>query len=210
VAWVRCGLIILQVASHARSAAQRVVVVEVAIGALPRRYGVQARQRKSGGGVIKFAVGPLRGVVALLARGGESGVGYWRRRGVVCGLVATNASRAGDAVIVVDVAVAALPRRYGVRAGQRESRLRVIEGCRLPGRSVVAGLTGLGKSARDVIWVRGVLEILQVTRHASRTRQVVVAVQVAIATLPGRDGVGARQGKVHHGVVEARRGPCNC
>jgi len=191
VAWVRCALVILQVAGHACGAAQSVVVVEVAIGALPRRHGVQARQRKSGGGVIEFAVGPLHGVVALLARGGEAGVGYWCCGAVVSGLVTTDARRAGDAVVVVDVTVAALPRRHSVRASQREPGFRVIECRRLPCRSVVAGFAGLGKSACHMVRVRGVLEILQVTRHASPARQVVVVVGVAIATLPGWDSMGA-------------------
>jgi len=123
VARVRCGLVILQVASHARGTAQRVVVVEVAIGALSRRYGVQACQREASSGVIKLAVGPLHGVVALLARGWEASMGYRCCGAVVCGLVATDARRAGDTVIVVDVTVAALPRRYHVRARQRESGL---------------------------------------------------------------------------------------
>lgn len=141
--------------------------------------------------MIKFAVGPLHGVVALLACGWEAGMGYWRRGIVVSGLVATDARRGCNAVVVVDVTVAALPRRYGVRAGQRESGFRMIERRRLPRRSVVAGVAGLGKSAGDVVRVRGVLKILQVTRYASLASQVVVVVAVAIATLPGRDGVGA-------------------
>jgi len=67
----------------------------------------------------------------------------------------------------------------------------VIEDRRLPCRSVVAGVTSLGKPACDVVRVRGVLKILQVTRHASGARQVVIVVTVAIAALPWRNFVGA-------------------
>jgi len=141
--------------------------------------------------VIKFAVGPLHGVVALLARDWEARMGYWRRGIVVSGLVATDARRRCNAVVVVDVTVAALPWRYGVRASQRESGLRVIECRRLPCRSVVAGVAGLGKSAGDVVRVRCVLKIPQVTRHTVLARQVVVIVAMTIAALPGRDRVRA-------------------
>ena len=209
MAWVRRALVILQVTSHARGAAQRVVVVEVAIGALPRRHGVQTGQREPGGGVVKFAVGPLHRVMALLARGREAGMGHRRRGGVVGGLVAADACRAGNAVVVVDVTVAALPRRYGVRASEREPGFCVIERGRLPGRSVMARVTGLCESTCDVVRVRGVLKILQVTRYASGARQIVVVVGVAIATLPRWNPVGAGQNEVHHRVVEARRRPCN-
>ena len=209
MAGIRCALVILQVASYAGRAVQRVVVVEVAIGALPGRYRVQARQRKAGRGVVKLAISPLHGVMALLTRGGEAGMGHGCVGVVVSGLMATDAGRAGDAVIVVDVTVAALPRRHHVGAIQRKSRFRVIECRRLPGRGVVAGVASFRKSARDVVRVRGVLKILEMARYASARRQVVVVVGVAIAALPRWDRMSAGQCKVHHRVVEARRGPCN-
>ena len=55
----------------------------------------------------------------------------------------------------------------------------------------------------------GVLEILQVARHASRARQVVVVVGVTIRTLPRRHRVRSRQRKIDHRVVKRRRCPCN-
>ena len=48
-------------------------------------------------------------------------------RSVVVVLVAADAGGAGDVVVVVDVAVGTQPGRHGVRAGQNESRSRVIE-----------------------------------------------------------------------------------
>ena len=73
--------------------------------------------------VVEGGAGPGRGVVAVLACGWEelllrrvSRV----RRVVVVGLVATDARRGGDVVVVVDMTIRALPRRHRMRAGQRE------------------------------------------------------------------------------------------
>ena len=80
---VRCHVIgiggsleILQVAAHAGAAGQIVVVVDVAVGAGTWRHGVQAGQDKAGGGMIKFCVGPLHGIVTLLASRREACVGH--------------------------------------------------------------------------------------------------------------------------------------
>ena len=206
---VRRGLIVLQMASHARRAVQRVVVVDVAIAALARRYRVHAGQREPCRRVVEFAIAPLHRVVALLAGGGESCVSYGRGCVVVIVLVAADASRAADAVVVIHVTIAALARRHTMRPGQRESRLGVIEGRRLPRRSVVAGIAGLGESSCHMVWVSGVLKILEVAGDASRTRQVVVVIDVAIATLARRNGVGTSECEVHHGVIELRGRPCD-
>jgi len=124
----------------AQHAVQRVVVVDVAIAAQPRRHGVGTRQLKSGRRVIEFAVGPEHGVVAGLARGRERrrNVVNRRDRAVVVVLVARNASRGRDVVVVVDVAIAALPRRHGVIAGQGEASTVVVERRIQPCRGAVA------------------------------------------------------------------------
>ena len=93
----------------------------MAIGAGAGRHGVQSGQGKAGRRVIELAIRPLRRVVALLARGRESRVRHRRPRVVVVGLMATDAGVYRDVVDVVGVAVGALARRHGVRAGQRES-----------------------------------------------------------------------------------------
>jgi len=66
------SLEILEMACHAGSAVQSVVAVNVTIGALAGRIRVQTGQGKAGGGVIKLAVGPLHGVMALFTGRRES------------------------------------------------------------------------------------------------------------------------------------------
>ena len=70
------SLEILQVAAHAGAAGQIVVVVDVAVRAGAWRHGVQAGQYKAGCGMIKFCVGPLHGIVALLASRREACMGH--------------------------------------------------------------------------------------------------------------------------------------
>ena len=208
---IRVGraLVILQVAGDACRAVQGVVVIDVAVGALPRRHHVQSGERESRSGVIKLAVHPQHRIVALLARCGETRMRHRRGRVVVVGLVATDARRAGDAVVVVHVAVSALPRRYHVRSRQRESRLRVVKRCRLPCRGVVTGFTRLRKATGNVVRVRRTIEILQVTRDARDAGQVVVVIDVAIRALSRRHRVRSGQSEVDHRVIESRRGPGN-
>ena len=211
---VRCDVIrtgraleILQVAGDARRAVQGVVIVDVAVRALAWRNGVQACQRKAGGGVVKLPVGPQHRVVTLLARRGKTRVRHRRGGIVVVGLMTADAGRAGNAVVVVDVAVHALPRRHRMAARQRKSRFRVVKRRRLPRGSVVARLAGLREPTLHMVGIRRVLEILQMARHASRRRDVVVVVYVTIRALPWRHGVHARQREVHLRVVETGRLP---
>src|ERR1700752_1620776 len=72
---IRIGgpLIVFQMASNTSSAGDVVVVVDVAVGALPRRHGVAASQGKSDGGVIKLGVEPVIHSGATLAGGGKPG-----------------------------------------------------------------------------------------------------------------------------------------
>ena len=59
-------LIVGRVAAVAISRQPRPVIVDVAIGALPRRYRVGSGQREPGLTVIKLTVGPLDRIVTVL------------------------------------------------------------------------------------------------------------------------------------------------
>ena len=113
---IRIGraLKVLQVATDARGGVQAVVVIDMAVGAQSRRHGMHASQREAGGGVIELAICPGNGVVAIGACGREARVRYRRDCLRVVILVATDAGRVGDVVVVVDMAVGALPGRNRV------------------------------------------------------------------------------------------------
>ena len=75
--------------------------------------------------------------------------------------VARHAGRRGDVVIIVDMAVCALPWRNGVRAIQGEVHGVVVEGGRLPGNCAVALLASLREMRGHVVGVGRPLKILQ-------------------------------------------------
>lgn len=56
--WIGRVLEILQVAGHARGARKVVVIINVAVGTLPRRHRVQAGEWKTRGVVIKRCIQP--------------------------------------------------------------------------------------------------------------------------------------------------------
>ncbi len=181
---VRRTRVVLLMARVAQRAVQRIVVVDVTIGALPRRNGVRSRQRKPRRRVIEFAIRPQNRVVALLARRRESRMRHRRGGVVVIRLVATEARRAGEGVVIVDVAVGALPRRNRVRPRQRKPRTAVIERCIQPRTRAVALIAAMREIRRHVIRVCRALIILQMARYAGGAAQGVVVIHVAVGTLP--------------------------
>jgi len=68
------SLIVLQVAAYTSCTRQVVVVVDVAVGALPRRYGVASAQRKSNRRVVEARVKPRIGAMASRAIRREGGL----------------------------------------------------------------------------------------------------------------------------------------
>jgi hypothetical protein len=175
----------------------------VAIRALPWRHGVLSREREAGLRVVEVRRRPSACRVTCLAclRKVLLDVIGVRRAGVV-GQVARYASRDRNVVIVVLVAIGALPRRHGVQAGERECGLRVVEVCRRPAAGSVAGLAGLREAQLDVIGIGRAGVVGQVARYASRDRNVVVVVLVAIGTLPRRHGMHSGKRKTGCRVIE--------
>ena len=195
---------IVQVAVHAGRAGDVVIAVDVALGALQR--GVGAGKRKARRRMIKGSSGPGCRAVAYRAIGREAGSRVSR---IICVLeiseVTRHAGCAGQIVIVVNVALGT--RHRGVRAGQWESRRRVIETRRLPRRGVMATLAGLRESLLHVVRVRRTLEILQVASYAGRAGQIVIVVNVALGTRHSRMRAGQR--KSRGGVIKGCSRPGN-
>ena len=105
----------------------------------------------------------------------------WTARSLVLRFVTAVAIRGDRCVVVIYVAVRAGNRSMG--PGQRETRIVVVEGRGSPGRRVVAHLTLLREACGHMIRIVGGLELIQVTAHACSTRDVVVSIRVALATL---------------------------
>lgn len=112
-----CACEIFLVTRYAKGAVQRVVVVDVAIGAQPGRHCVRTSKRKSGARVIKLSVSPLDGVVALFAGGRKSAMRNWTRGSCIVFRVARNAGCNRDVVVIAAVAIGTLPRRDRMRSG---------------------------------------------------------------------------------------------
>ena len=96
--------------------------------------------------------------------------------------VTGDASRAGQVVVIVDVAIGALPRRHRMSTAQRESHRIVIE---LGIHPVIAGMAGIaagGKFRANVIGIGGGLKIFKVTRRTGRGQRLEVAGGAALVT----------------------------
>jgi len=84
-------------------------------------------QGESGYAVVKLAVHPLHNVMALFTGSWEPLMRHGTGRVVVIGLMARNASRGGQVVIVVHMAVRACSGRDRMPASQWKSHRVVIE-----------------------------------------------------------------------------------
>ena len=163
--------------------------------------------------VIEECAGPGGCVVAVLACGWKE---LWLRgvagiRGfVVIGLVAADADGWQGCVIVVHVAIGALPRRNFVRSGKGEGRVVVVKGGIGPDCRVVTQLALCGKAGRNVSGTGGAAVVLLVTRVTGRAVQVVVVVKVAIGALTRRNGVRSRERKSGAVVIESSIEPVRC
>ena len=204
------AVVIDRVTSVAGRRERGVVVIYMATGASD--LGVEAGQRECCGAVVKFAIGPQRGVVAELAGRGETHLDVVDRSGrrVIGVQVAGYAGgvRAGQIIVVVDVAIGAQAWRHGVRVGQREARAGVIELSIRPQHRVVAAFARRREARLDMVHGsgRGVV-VLQMAGRAGGGGQVVVVVDVAVEAHPRRIGVGVREREAYRRVVKGGRLP---
>ena len=195
-------------ARHAGRARQVVVIVDVAIRAGARRHRVRTRQGESGGAVVEGRARPVCRAVALIAGLREVGRHVVRiGRALVILQMAGHAGCAVQAVVIVDVAIGAGPRRNCVHAGQRESSRAVVESRARPVRSAVALIAGLWKARRDVVRIRRALVILQMAGHAGSAIQAVIVIRVAVRAHSGRHRVHAGQRESGRGMIERTVGP---
>ena len=139
-------IVVVRVAAVAIRRQRSVVVVDVTVGTDARRYLMRTGEGEGCVVVIERGVRPNIGVVAEFARRRESSrlVG-WIIRARVVFLMARVAECAVQRIVVVDVAIGALPRRHRVGARQRESRAVVIESRIQPRAGVVALIACLGE-----------------------------------------------------------------
>src|ERR1035438_9126005 len=177
------------VASPTGRAGQAIVVVHVARGTL--LTGVKSHQEKPCIRVVERGAGPVsgRGSVAQGAVHRESG-GFvrWVAGPVEVGKMAVAAGRAGQAVVIIDVASGAL--LGGVESHQPETRGGVVEGGAVPIRRRVTPGTILREVGRLMRRIVGVVEIGLVTAPAGAARQIVVVAHVALRALQARMRAG--------------------
>ena len=101
------------VAAHTGCRQRRVVAADMASRA--SRGHMRPGQRERCVVVIERRIGPRHHVMAQLACRRETRVRHRRGGVVIVGLVAADARRVRDVVVVADMAIRAQPRRRGVR-----------------------------------------------------------------------------------------------
>lgn len=195
-----------QVASGAGGAQSGELSAHMASGA--GGGGVLAGQRETCGVVIERRAGPLRRVVARLARGGEAAGCVIRiRRLLEFGQMAGGAGGAQAGELAVHVAGGAGGRC--MFAGQREAGGVVIERCAGPLRRCMAGFAGCGEVRRRMVWTGCLLEIGQMASGAGRAQSGELAVDVAGGA--GGGGMFAGQREARGAVIERGGLPlCRC
>lgn len=169
----------------------------MAIDALPGRNCMRARQHKIHRGVIEARRLPRRRGVALEAIRREIGSHVVRvRRALKILQVARQASRGGQVVVVIRVAIRALPRRHSVPARQQKPCGRVVKFSVEPVIAGVACVACRRELRGHVIGIGGRLKILEVARSASRRHRLELAVGPALVTsIAIHSGVRSRQRK---------------
>ena len=119
--------------------------------------------------------------------------------------MARDARRAGQIVVVVEVALRAL--QTGVRAGQGEAGGGVIKGRTGPGCGAVADRAIRREPGGHVVRIGCGLESVHVARSARRIRGAQTVVSVYVALCAGHGGVRASQRPAGGGVIEGPVAP---
>ena len=188
---IRRVVVIRLMAADAGRGQRRVIIVDVAVGALARGHGMRSGQRKCRVVVVKGGIGPDRRVVAqlaLLRKSGRHVIGIGRTLEIL--EMARDACGAVQAVVIVDVAVGALARGHGMRACELEAGGGVVEGAIAPLHCVVAGFARGRECCCNVVHGRSrVVVVGLVARHAGGAREVVIIIDVTIRALARRHGV---------------------
>lgn len=160
-------------------AGQAVIPIDVTLRAL--QAGMRSGQGEAGAGMVESRSSPGRSVVALLASLGEIGHDVIGVGGALVVLEVTgDAGVVGEVVIVINVAIAALAWRNGMRAGQRKTGGRVVEAGICPRRGVVAGSAGSGNARLRVVGIGRSLVILKVTAHTGGAGEIEISIGMAL------------------------------
>jgi len=194
---VRRVLEILQVARNACCAAQVVIIVDVAVGALAGRNGMRPRQREVHHGVVKRRgrPGDCRMTLRAVRREVRRNV-IWIRRALEIFQVAANAGCAGQVVIAINMTIGALPRGHGVPASQGESYGRMVKARIQPVVGPMAVVAGRREPGCHVVRIRGALKVGGVARIAfSRHRLKPAVCSALVARIAIHSRVRAGQGK---------------
>lgn len=199
------GLVNGSVTAVAVSRKTCVIVVHVAAGAGDR--GVRSRERETGRAVIERRAIPRHGVMAQIAgrRVSQLNVVDRRRRAVVIRLVARDAARAGQAVIIVDVTGTA--RSAGVRTAERPAGSRVVESACGPRGGRMAEGAVRRESGRRMAWIGGALEIRHMAGRAGSVGGGQGVVVVHMAGAAGRADVRPGKREARRRVIEGTAAP---
>jgi len=152
---ISCALEVRQVTRNAGRRRDVVIVVYVAIRTLSWRHRVRSCKREVHGGVVETGGLPGGRRVARLASLREvPGHVIGIRRSLKIFQVTRNAGRRRNGVIVIDVAIRALPWRHRVRSRKWEVHGGVVETGGLPACGCMACLASLREVAGHMVRVR--------------------------------------------------------
>lgn len=117
--------------------------------------------------------------------------------------MAAHASRLGQVVVVVDMAIHAGPGRHGVHASERKSCRRVIELGVEPVVGRMAGLAGGGEFAGCVVGIPGAgVILLMATEARRRHRSEITERAVLVAVVAGGGRVRTRERESVHVLID--------